>query len=447
MPSIAILGGGISGLAAAWRLRARGADATLFEASDRTGGVIRTVRRDGFLVDEGPNTLVARHEAVGETVEALGLEDEQVWADSEAARRYVVRDGVPVALPASPQALLTSSLFSARGKLRLLREPFVRPGVADDETVAAFVRRRLGDEVLDYAVDPFVGGILAGDPERLSTRYAFPPLWTFEREHGSLFQGLRRTQKKTSTPAPSSLPFSFRDGMQMLPDALAHALGDAVRTGARVVGLARTARGWSVTTQSADGAETAHFDGVISSLPLHRFAALDFEPGLDLAPLADVAHTDLTVLALGFRRGQIAHALDGFGMLIPSREPFDLLGVLFSSTLFPGRAPEDHVLLTCFIGGRRDPERASLPEDGLVDLALRDLRPLLGVHGAPVFVHAARWSNVIPQAEIGYGRVLDTLDTLERHHPGLGFAGSYRYGVSVGDALRSGLDAADRVVG
>ncbi len=447
MPHIAVIGGGISGLAAAWRLGNRGVEVTLFEAGHRTGGVIRSVRRDGFLVDEGPNTLVARHPVVEEVIEALGLEKARVWANAEASRRYIVRGGVPVALPTSPGSFVSTPLLSARGKLRLLREPFVRPSTEADEPLADFIRRRLGPEVLDYAVDPFVSGIFAGDPARLSTRYAFPTLHALEQDHGSLLQGmLHRARRSSGTTRPATRPFSFRDGMQTLPDALTHALGDAVQTNTPVLALARNADGWTVTTQHGTIREE-RFDAVVCTLPLHRLAALDFEAGLDVSPFADVPHPPVSVLALGFERGQIAHPLDGFGVLIPQHEPFNVLGALFSSSLFPGRAPDGHALLTCFIGGTRQPDQAALPTDDLVALALHDLHVLLGVRGAPIFVHHRLWEQAIPQAEVGYGRVLDTLDALETRHAGLRFAGSYRHGISVGEALLSGLSAADRVLG
>ncbi len=222
-PTIAVIGGGISGLAAAWRLQRLGASVTLFEATDRTGGVIRSTRREGFLVDEGPNTLVARSTVVTDTIGALGMEGERVAANDVADARYIVRNHALVRVPTSPSGLLTTPLLSAWAKLRLLREPFVRPHDGDDEALAAFVRRRLGPEVLDYAVNPFVAGVYAGDPEHLSTRHAFPTLHTLEREHGSLLRGmLHRVRNRADAPSkPSPHPFSFRDGMQTLPDAFA----------------------------------------------------------------------------------------------------------------------------------------------------------------------------------------------------------------------------------
>ncbi len=442
-PPVAVIGGGISGLAAAWRLRQRGAPITLFEASDRTGGVIRTVQRDGFQIDEGPNTLVARSSTVTETIDALGIE--RVPASEAAKSRYVVRDGALVAVPTSPPGLLSTPLLSARAKLRLLREPFVRAGADEDEPLASFVRRRLGPEVLDYAVNPFVAGVYAGDPRRLSTRYAFPLLHTLEREHGSLVRGMiHRARNRGDGPAkPSAHPFSFRDGAQALPDAFARAVGaDAIRLGTPVTALRHDADGWTVTTDRGD----ERFGGVVSTVPLHRLSEIVFESDVDLGPFADVTYPPLSVLALGFRRTDVEHPLDGFGVLVPEREGLGVLGALFSSTLFPGRAPAGHVLLTCFVGGMRRPDLADRPTDDLVALALADLRPLLGVRGEPTFVHRKLWRRAIPQYHVGYGRVVEAMEAMEARHPGLAIAGNVRRGISVGDALEAGLDAADRLL-
>jgi oxygen-dependent protoporphyrinogen oxidase len=452
-PSVAVVGGGISGLAAAWRLRQRGAAVTLFEASERTGGVIRSRRQRGFLVDEGPNTLVARSAALGEAIAEVGLGEERVPAPDAANARYVVRDGALVRVPTSPAGFLTTPLLSARAKLRLLGEPFVRPGASDDESLAAFVRRRLGPEVLDYAVNPFVAGVYAGDPERLSTRWAFPALHTLEREHGSLVRGLvHRVRNRTAgaqsggAKKPSSHPFSFRSGMQALPDAFARALGDAVRLGSPVVALHRDADGWSLTVETDGTRRAERFDGVAFTAPLHTLSEIAFDTDVDLSPLAAVTYPPLSVLALGFREADVEHTLDGFGALVPEREGLRILGALFSSTLFPGRAPAGHALITCFVGGMRHPDLAALPEDDLVALALEDLGPLLGVRGEPAFVHRKLWEHAIPQYHVGYGAVIATMEALEARHPGLRFAGNVRRGISVGDALEAGLEAADRLL-
>lgn len=418
---------------------------TLFEASERTGGVIRSTRERGFLIDEGPNTLVARSNTVMDTIEALGIDSERVPASEAAKARYVVRDGALVHIPTSPPGLLTTPLLSAWAKLRLLREPFTPASEAEDEPLAEFVRRRLGPEVLDYAVNPFVAGVFAGDPEHLSTRYAFPMLHTLEREHGSLVRGMvHRVRNRADAPSkPSPHPFSFRDGMQTLPDAFARAVGDdAIRLSSPVTALRHDADGWTVSTDDGD----ERFDGVVFTVPLHRLPDIVFDSEVDLSPLSDVEYPPLSVLALGFRRTDVEHPLDGFGVLVPEREGLNVLGALFSSTLFPGRAPAGHVLLTCFVGGMRRPDLADRPTDDLVALALDDLRSLLGVRGEPVFVHRKLWQHAIPQYHVGYGRVIETMEALEARHPGLGIAGNVRRGISVGDALEAGLDAADRVL-
>ncbi len=439
---IAVVGGGISGLAAAWRLRARGVAVTLFEASAQPGGMLRSVRRDGYLVDEGPNTLVARSQTVVDVIEALGLTGERLPASEAAVHRYVVRGGTPVPIPTSPLSLATTPLLSARAKLRLLAEPFVGRSPLEDEPLADFVRRRLGPEVLDYAVNPFVAGVWAGDPESLSARWAFPTLHALEREHGSLARGLvHRLRHRPLTPRSSPRPFSFRDGVQTLSDALARSLGDTVVLGAPVTALQRDANRWTVTARIGGSLRPDLFDGVVFAAPLHRLPSV--EGGFAVPP---VVYPPVSVLALGFRRSDVAHPLDGFGVLVPEREPFRLLGALFSSTLFPGRAPAGHVLLTCFLGGTRHPADAALPTDALTTLALADLRSLLGVRATPVFVHRAQWDRAIPQYDLGHHRVLTALADLEARHPGLAFAATAHRGISVGDALEAGLEAAGRLL-
>jgi protoporphyrinogen/coproporphyrinogen III oxidase len=443
-----VVGGGIAGLAAALRLRNEGRDFVLYEAAGRPGGVIRTVRRDGYLVDVGPNTLLPRPEALEQLIGELDLGDARVWADASTSRRYVVRDGKPVPLPSSPRDLVATPLLSTRAKLRLLREPFIRRGATDgDESLAAFVERRLGSEVLDYAVNPFVAGVFAGDPERLSARHAFPKMWGLERDHGSLIRGAVRGRKRgPKMVATGTRPFSFRDGMQTLPDALVRALGEAVHVDSPVRSIRRTEVGYALDVERAGQVHEVFTDEVILAVPAHRLAAMLVAPPVDLAPVAAVTHPPVTVLALGFRREDVGHPLDGFGVLVPGREPFRLLGALFSSTLFPGRAPGGHVLLTCFLGGMRHPEDGSLSEAEQVAMACRDLARLLDVRAEPAFVLRQPWSRAIPQYETGYGRVLETLGRLEAEWPGLAVAGSVRGGISLGEALVSGFAAADALV-
>ena len=443
MPSVAIVGAGLAGLAAAYHLYEEGGAApSVFEAGAQAGGVVRSERANGYLVEHGPNTLQSIPPVLGNMLTALDLEEQTVEPPPTAEKRYVVRGGRPLPAPTSLKSLLTTDLFSWPGKLRLLREPFASVPEKAEESVAGFVRRRLGREVLDYAVNPFVGGIYAGDPQRLSLRYAFPRLYELEQEHGSLLKGALFSKRQSTTKRRL---FSFESGLQTLPQALARHLEDRVHLRTRVTAIEKEADHWTLTLQRQGKTSRRRFDAVIYAAPLHELAHIDFAAPVDLAPLLDVPYPPLSVLALGFRRQDVTHSLDGFGMLVPAAEDaFDILGTLFSSTLFPNRAPEDHVLLTSFIGGMRRPDLGLASTDTLVEIARQDLATLLGVRGEPTFVKRIAWKKAIPQYHLGYGQVHRCLDELETACPGFFLAGNYRRGVSAGDAMTSGQQAARR---
>jgi oxygen-dependent protoporphyrinogen oxidase len=441
MASAGVVGAGAAGLAAAYRLARLGHDVTVYEASDRPGGSVRTERRDGFLAEHGPNTMQAPTEAVAHLFRELGLAERQVESGPVARTRYIVRAGRPQALPLSPPAVLTSSFFSPRARLALLTEPLAAAPPPGDESVAAFVRRRFGAEFLDYGADPFVGGVYAGDPEALSIRHALPKLHALEREHGSVLLGALKAGRRRGGSGRATGLISFRDGMEELVGRLARALGNRVRLGHPVLGVRRAERGW--ITETAGGGQ-AH-DAVVLAAPAHVLAALPLAAasGERLRELATIPHPGVAVLILGFRRDQVTHPLDGFGVLAPAVERRRILGALFSSSLFPNRAPEGYVTLTVFAGGVRQPDMFALDSAALEDAVLAELADLLGVSGTPTFRTLARWPRAIPQYVLGYDRFLEALGAIEAANPALRFAGSYRAGVSLGDTLRSGLDAAD----
>jgi len=449
MAQVGVIGAGIAGLTAAHRLQPSEHDVEVLEASDRVGGMIRSERSDGFLVEHGPNSLQGSTAELSRTLDELGLRERVVSAHESASTRYVVREGRPVALPMSLADFVTTSLFSTRAKLRLLAEPFMSRRSdegAGDESVADFIRRRLGSEVLDYAVAPFVGGVFAGRPEELSVRHAFEQLAEWESESGSVFWGgLRQALVNGSSDddGPAG-PFSFQDGLQTLPAALGAALEGSIRYNTRVAGL--SPEGETVTVAVQDG-PTRRYDAVVSTLPLHTLRDIPVETPVDLQPLREVSYPPIRVVALGYERDAIAHPLDGFGLLVPPIEDdFDILGTLFSSTLFPGRAPDGHVLLTTFVGGARAPEQARASDADVRTLVERDLDRLLGVTGTPGFVRQVHWDHAIPQYALGYDAVQETLSALEQVHSGLFWAGNYRHGVSVGDTMASGAAAARRLV-
>ncbi len=450
MKSVAIIGAGITGLTAAFYLKRKGVPVAVYEASGRVGGVIQSIRRDGFLAEFGPNTILETSPKIAQLVRDAGLESRKLASDPKAEARYVVRYGRPIEMPSSPLGFFATKLFTAKAKLAVLREPFIPPrrdGV--EESIAQFVVRRFNQEFLDHAIDALVAGIYAGDPHQLSLPHAFPKLKALEDNYGSMIKGQifgARDRKKSGEAAKDRAPkFSFDEGLQVLPDTLAAQLGDSLKLNTPVTRLTQTSSGWRVTTAQGE----AEFGAVIYCGTAYRLAELviDGRAGsvADTSAFSEISYPPVVSVVLGFRREDVAHPARGFGMLIPKIEGFKILGTIFSSALFPNRAPSGRLNLTSYIGGARYPELAGLPPDKLVELTLADLRVLLGVRGRPTFVHTAFWPKAIPQYNVGYGKYRALLNDLESQLPNLFFAGHYRDGVSLGDSIVSGVNIADRV--
>ena len=448
---VVVVGAGIAGLTAALHIQQAGRRVVVLEASDRIGGAIKTHRSDGFLVECGPNTVLDTHPEIRELVDAVGLSDQQIFASEKAKKRFVVRNGRPISLPTSPAAFVKTPLFSASAKWRLLGEPFVgRSDPDSEESVAAFTRRRLGSEFLDYAIDPFVSGVYAGKPDRLSVKSAFPKLSEVEQRYGSLIVGQvlgakeRRRRKETSKT--TARMFSFADGMDRLPHAIGSQLRTAIRLRAGVESIEPGFDAWTVSYRDElDHAHSVRAHAVLYAGGLQRPGLLRGLNG-DANLLETVDYPPLAVVALGFRSSDVDHPLDGFGVLAPSVEDRHVLGALFNSTLFDGRAPDDHVLITCFVGGARAPMLAELPGNEMIERTVHDLERLLGLSGGPVFSHLSLWPKSIPQYNLGYETVTKHLRELEGRHPGLCFAGNYLSGISVAESIKSGKEAAVRTI-
>lgn len=440
---VAILGGGIAGLTAAFELEQQGIDFELFEATKYVGGKIQSERIKGFIVEHGPNSLHNATPLMQRIIDACGLGKDQIFADEAAKKRFVVRNSILTALPMSPPDLLSSGFFSWRTKLRMAREPFVSSFKGSkEESVAEFVRRRLGQDILDYAVDPFVTGIFAGNPELLSIKHAFPSLFSFEQEKGSLLKGML-SRKGNSTH--DRRIFTFKEGVQMLPNAIARRFTDRIHTRKEVKAIVPSGKRWRVDIAEDKHLETRNFDAVISTIPLPQLTKVGLEVGLDRTPLNTVSYPPVSVVVMGFNASAVSHPLDGFGMLVPNKEKSKrILGTIFTSSVFPSHAPEGCIQLTTMIGGARQPDMSRLTTDLLEYFVLDDLHELLGIYGDPILVQHIHWKTAIPQYNLGYGVVKAVMNNLEAMHPGLFFAGNYRQGISVSDAMESGYQAAQK---
>lgn len=450
MSTAAIIGGGIAGLSAAFHLRKLGVPVTLYEAGGQCGGVIRTIRRDGFIAETGPNTIMETDPSITRFVTELGLDSRKIYSDDAAQNRYIVRGGVPIPLPGSPFAFAFTRLFSGSAKLRLLKEPFIPRGKTEED-LASFVRRRLGEEFLTYAINPFVAGIFAGNPSRLSVRHAFPKLHALEQRYGSLILGqiLGAPERRRSgaVSKQNAKKFSFDQGLAVLIETLQASLAGETRLHSKVTALEHAGGEWTVTSEGPDGAATAKHRSVLLVSPAHQLAHIELKGcnGTTLKPLAEIPYSPVATVAVGYRREDVRHPLNGFGVLIPEVERMNILGTIFASTLFPNRAPKGCVLLTCYVGGARAPHLVDLPADKLVELTRADLAKMVGAGGKPVFENVTYYRNAIPQYEMRFGEWLEAMNRIETASPRLFLAGHYRDGTSLGDSILAGEKAAARV--
>jgi len=452
MKSVAIIGAGITGLTAGFYLQRKSVPVTVYEASERVGGAIRSVRDGGYLAEFGPNTILETSPKITALVRDAGLASRRLDPDPKAEARYVVRYQRPIEMPGSPLGFFTTKLFTASAKWAVLREPF-RPARRDggEESIADFVRRRLNQEFLDHAIDALVAGIYAGDPEKLSVQQAFPKLAALEEKYGSMIKGQifgAKERKRRGEVAKDRAPkFSFDEGLQVLPDTLRARLGDKVRLNTAVTKLTQTPEGWLVEFRASGQSAEAQHEAIIFTAPTFKLAELQVvsQPPVNLATFGEIRYPPVASIVLGFRREDVAHPCSGFGMLIPKIEGFNILGTIFSSSLFPNRAPAEHHTLTSYVGGERYPELASKSPEELYEITCADLRVLLGVKGAPTFRHHYFWPRAIPQYNLGYGRYRALMTDIETRTPGLFFAGHYRDGISLGDSIVSGINVADRI--
>ena len=461
---IAVIGGGVAGLATARhivdgaRAARRRVSVTVFEKNDAPGGHLRTIRDGDWQLEWGPNGFLDNEPATLRLVERLDLNGALLRSSDAARKRFLLSGGRLQELPSSPPAFIKTGLLSPLAKLRVACEFLVRkraglddpnPAPEADETIYDFGVRRLGREFAEVFLDPMVKGVFGGDARELSLAAAFPRMVELERDHGGLFKALiaiSKQKKKAADAGPSGTLHSFRGGMAALIDALVGSLdGDddaEVRTSAPVTGLTRDDAGWTVTT---DDASHGPFDAVVDASPAHEAAG--HAPGPELRELiGGIDYSPMAVVTLGFTRDDVGHDVDGFGHLIPTREGHRLLGALWTSSIFSDRAAGGHVLIRAMAGGPRDPHILDLDDDALVALAVAELTPVLDLRSMPVRSWVIRHPHAIAQYRPGHLRRLKDLDQALAAWPGLVLTGSSYRGISVNYCAKEAEIAAARIL-
>lgn len=459
MNKTVIVGGGIAGLATAFYLQESGSvDYTLIESSPTCGGKITSTSRDGFIIEGGPDSFITQKPAALDLCKRLGLGDQLIGSNpGKQATTYVwsggrlhpMPEGMMLMAPTMVIPFLRSSLISWPGKLRMGMELFVpKLDSAQDESLAGFVRRRLGTEALNKIAGPLMGGIHAADPEKLSLKSTFPMFQDMERKHGSLLRGmLKRPQRSTSNGSkPTPMFMSLRGGLQQLSDALvAHLPTHAVRSGCCVLSVCPTADGHHQTQYKvvlSDGSSILA-DNVVFATPSYVTADLvqQIDPTL-ASRLRTIRYVSTATVSLAFRRADIAHPMQGAGFIVPKSENRKITACSWSSAKFPHRAPGDSVLLRVFIGGALAEDLAEQDEAALIELARTELGTIMGITAAPILAKAYRWNKANPQYDLGHDSRVTEIEKSLKYHPGLYLAGAAYRGAGLPDCIQSGIGAA-----
>jgi oxygen-dependent protoporphyrinogen oxidase len=461
---LVVVGGGITGLAAAHRAvevaRERSTELalTLVEARDRLGGTIATEQAGEFLVEHGPDSFLSEKPWALALCRRLGVEHRLVRTDDRfrkvfvwrAGRLHALPDGFQLLAPTKLGPFVRSGLFSWPGKLRMALDLVMPRGTSDDESLGAFVRRRLGREALERVAQPLVAGIYTADPDDLSLTATMPRFSELERRERSIILGLWRANRRAPQTGTSgarwSLFVTFQNGMEEMVTSIASRLPPgAVLLKHRVDGIERSGRSWRVVGGLGPALEADHVIVAAESYTASRLLRY-VDPALATL-LGEIPYASSATVSFGYRRAEILHALDGFGIVVPRTERRSVLACTFSSVKYPGRAPEGHVLLRCFVGGALNEGILESDDSALIAGTRNELRELLGTTGEPVLSRVARWTKAMPQYHVGHAGRVETIERCAAALPGLHLAGGAYRGVGIADCVRSGEAAAEQVFG
>ncbi len=448
---IVVIGAGISGLTSAYLLSKKGFDVKILEKRNSVGGSIESVIENGFLFDRGPNSALETTPVIGQLIRELELEPELLYASKLANKRYILRDNKLHSLPMSPQGLIKTKLFSTKAKFRLMAEPFI--GRSNDgyyQSLAEFVKRRLGQEFLDYAINPFVAGVYAGRPEDLSVKSAFPKLYALEEKYGGLIIGtvrsIRERKKRAEVAKQSAKMLSFKSGMIALPKAIEKYFGNNVLLSSEVVSVDKNESGFSISYQQNGVTNKIDCDAVLSTIPSFVASSLFAKYDKEFKTHAEaIYYPPVLVYYLVYNRKDIKQELDGFGFLIPAKENKSFLGALWSSVIFSDRTDENKAAFTLFIGGSRNPEFVKEDRASLLTRVRKEFESLMGISTDPVYTSDRFWEKAIPQYNLGYVEHERFFDDFEKKNPGLFISGNFRGGISVGDCIKNAELVANKI--
>ncbi len=453
---VTIVGAGLTGLTAAFYLARAGKKVMVLEKEDHIGGVIRTIHKDGFIFETGPNTGVYSTPDLVRLFDDLEGAATPEFANPKGKQRWIWKKGKWHALPSGLSSAVGTPLFAFSDKLRILGEPFRKKGTDPYETVAQLVRRRMGKSFLNYAVDPFISGIYAGDPEKLVTQFALPKLYRLEQDYGSFIRGAvkkRKEPKDALTQRATREVFSVQGGLQQLTEALGNKIGrDQILTGVEKLMISRNQHKFRVTFTSAGRAYRVTSGHVVTAIQGQSLKNMfSFIDETHLQPIYDLRYAKVVQVIAAFRKWE-GIPLDAFGGLIPSREKRDALGILFTSSIFENRIPEGGAILSVFMGGDRHPGFIEKSDEEIRALALKEINETLGQRKAaedglqPDHLEVFRYPYAIPQYEASTEQRLEAIERIETAYPGIHLAGNIRDGIGIADRVKQGYQVAQEII-